>query len=100
MKAGKYNSLPEPFNPKTDWDVPYSMQLAAPPVGDTWHIVKHFIFEDKQRMDHIENRLVVGVFHCPCWWSANPFGLIIDDLIPSKVKGVNFSIAGEPMVVI
>ena len=75
MKAGQYHKLPAPFSPKSEWEVPFTMQLAVPPVGaGKWHIVKHFMFEDTQKIDVIHDRLARGTT-CPiCWWSANPFG--------------------------
>ena len=48
MVKGRYDSLPNPFKPKQPVDVPYTMQLAVAPLSSgKWHIVKHFMFEER-----------------------------------------------------
>ena len=72
MEAGKYDDLPEPLSPKQQWEIPYTMQLAIVPADDKFHVVKHFMFENKQILRHVQNRLARGVLYLPCWWQHNP----------------------------
>ena len=74
MQAGTYSNLPSPLGPSSSWDVAYTMQLAISPAGAKWHVIKHIMFQDKQKVAKVQRDLARGSVYCHSWWPHNPHG--------------------------
>ena len=72
METGNYQNLPRPFGPSSSWQVAYTMQLAIVPAGDKWHIIKHVMFDELQKLVKVEAELACGSVYCHSWWPRNP----------------------------
>ena len=73
METGNYQNLPRPFGPSSSWQVAYTMQLAIVPAGDKWHIIKHVMFDELQKLVKVEAELARGSVYCHSWWPHNPW---------------------------
>ena len=72
-QTGSYNNLPQPLGPSSSWQVARTMQLAIVPAGDKWHVIKHFMFEELQKLIKVAEELACGTTYCHSWWPHNPW---------------------------
>ena len=73
VTLGQYQNLPEPFKPKSDWEVAYTMQIhAVQKTEDTWDVVKWYRLDDKQTTTAAIGHLCVGEAFTPQWIPKDP----------------------------
>eukprot|EP00959_Pyramimonas_sp_CCMP1952_P256938 5368160-Pyramimonas_sp.AAC.1 len=73
MQTGSYNTLPQPFGPSSSWQVARATQLAIAPAGEKWHVIKHIMFEEKQKLIKVAEELACGNACCHSRWPRNPW---------------------------